>query len=1075
MAEPDEAAGRAAVAEPIAAGRSVARGEPDRRPESQPNRGSAGQPLGAIAAIPRATYRLQLNQHFTLRHATALVPYFAALGVSHLYCSPYVRARPGSSHGYDVVDHNSINPEIGTREDLDRFAAALRAHGMGHILDWVPNHVGIMGADNVWWMDVLENGQASLYAEFFDIDWENVDPALAGRVLVPVLGDYYGNVLERGELELRFEEAAGAFAVFYHEHRFPIDPRCYPLILERALANPELSALGEEERADFSSLIAAFGHLPARHDLAPGALEQRQRDKEAHKRRLMRLCGRAAGLPAAIAATVRELNGVPGDPSSFDALHQLLEAQAYRLAYWRVASDEINYRRFFDVNDLAALRLENEAVFDATHRLVIELIATGVVDGLRIDHPDGLYEPAQYFRRLQNRVAAARGAAEAQGAAAAQGSAAADGEPPPRDLPLYLVVEKITAEFEPLREDWMVHGATGYRFMNVVNGLNVDGSARARLDRIYRAFTGEHAPWAEIAHDAKRRIVATSLAAELNVIAGELERIARRLRRTRDFTQRSLTHALAEVIACFPVYRTYIAAGGASPEDRRYIDWALALARRRDTSTDAAVYAFIRSILLADDSPGPLIAAARRFAMRFQQVTAPVTAKGVEDTALYRFNRLVSLNEVGGEPERFGTGVRAFHADARQRALRWPHELLATSTHDTKRSEDVRARIDVLSEMPREWRAMLDRWAQMNRSRRKVVDDLPAPSPNDEYLLYQTLIGTFPLDIAQAPSAPATPAPAALDALQEYGERIRAYMVKAVREAKVRTSWANINAPYEDALEQFVRAILESRPGNLFLADLAQTVGRIARFGLLNSLSQTLCKLAAPGVPDIYQGAELWDFSLVDPDNRRPVDYETRRRLLAEMEESSAAGRSTAAYARSLVDSLPDGRAKLYLIARALRLRRADPDLFAHGSYTALRVSGARSGHLMGFLRQYRDRACIAIVPRLYARLLQSGPGGEPSRDARDDGQGALSAAPGASVGRPGANVEHAPDFGWPLGASVWRDTKIEIPRRSRLDGLVNVLDGAAVEVHDSAGRRTLVAAEILSSFPVALLTEPRP
>ncbi|HYK26197.1 MAG TPA: malto-oligosyltrehalose synthase, partial [Steroidobacteraceae bacterium] len=522
-------------------------------------------PEAAFGAIPRATYRLQLNRHLTLRDATALVPYFAELGISHLYCSPYMRARPGSTHGYDVVDHNSINPEIGTPEDLEAFVAALRAHGMGHILDWVPNHVGIMGADNLWWMDVLENGQSSLYAEFFDIEWENVDPALAGRVLVPVLGDYYGSVLERGELALRFEEAAGSFAVFYHEHRFPVDPRFYPLILERALASPELAALGEEARADFSSVTAAFGHLPDRGVLASAALEERQRDKEAHKRRLMRLCGRAAGLTAAIESAVRGLNGTPGDPASFDALHQLLEAQAYRLAYWRVASDEINYRRFFDVNDLAALRMENESVFDATHRLVLEQIAAGKVDGLRIDHPDGLYDPAQYFERLQSRVAAARRAA----------SPAADSA----GLPLYLVVEKITADFEPLRENWAVHGATGYRFVNVVNGLFVDGGARARFERIYQTFTGERTSWKDLAYEAKRRVVDTSLAAELNVLAGELSRIARSRRSTRDFTQPSLRQALAEVIAAFPVYRTYIAADGVAQEDRRYIDWALAVAR----------------------------------------------------------------------------------------------------------------------------------------------------------------------------------------------------------------------------------------------------------------------------------------------------------------------------------------------------------------------------------------------------------------------------------------------------------------------------------------------------------------
>jgi len=894
------------------------------------------------AAIPRATYRLQLNRHFTLRDATALVPYFAELGVSHLYCSPYMRARPGSTHGYDVVDHNSINPEIGTPEDLEAFVAALREHAMGHILDWVPNHVGIMGADNAWWMDVLENGQASLYAEFFDIDWENVDPALAGRVLVPVLGDYYGSVLERGELSLKFEESGGSFAVFYHEHRFPVDPACYPLILQRSLESAEFGGLDEEDRADFSSLVAAFGHLPDRRELAPAAREERERDKEAHKRRLMRLCARAAGLQAVIEGAVRALNGTAGDPASFDALHRLLESQAYRLAYWRVASDEINYRRFFDINDLAALRMENEAVFEATHRLVLELIAAGKVDGLRLDHPDGLYAPAQYFRRLQSRVAASRHVSLIGGRKA---------------LPLYLVVEKITADFEPLREDWAVHGATGYRFVNVVNGLFIDGAARTRLDRIYRSFTEERTSWDELAREAKQLVVDTSLAAELNVLAAELTRIARARRSTRDFTQRSLRQALAEVIACFPVYRTYIAADGVAQEDRRYIDWALALARRRDTSTDPAVYDFIRSILLTEDPAGP----ARRFTMRFQQVTAPVTAKGVEDTALYRFNRLVSLNEVGGE---------------------------------------------------------LDRWKQMNRSRRRDVDALPAPSPNDEYLLYQTLIGSLPLDFGARASAPDA---AHDEGLQSYIERVESYMVKAAREAKVRTSWANLNEAYEDAVRQFVRSALEPRPTNLFLADLAVTVERIARFGLLNSLSQTLCKLTAPGVPDIYQGTEVWDFSLVDPDNRRPVDYEARRRLLGEI---GAAPHASAA--REVTSTLTDGRAKLLLIRRALELRRANPDLFAYGAYLPLRVAGAHAANLLAFMRRRNGSVAIALAPRLYSRLD---------------------------------------------GTNGWGDTRVELPRRIRLSSITNVLDGTSVTTHEVGGRHVLAAAEMFSSFPVALLT----
>ena len=961
------------------------------------------------ARIPRATYRLQLNSGFTLRDATALVPYFARLGVSHLYCSPYVRARPGSSHGYDVVDHNSINPEIGTPEDLEQFVRALRAEGMGHILDWVPNHVGVMGADNSWWMDVLENGPASIYAQFFDIAWENVDPALAGRLLVPVLGDYYGNILERGELALRFEPEAGSFAIFYHEHRFPVDPREYPRILERALAQPLLAQLGEEDRADFSSLIAAFGHLPDRTSRAAAALEERNRDKEVHKRRLVRLCARAALLPEAIAAAIHDFNGSASDPASFDALHELLESQAYRLAYWRVASDEINYRRFFDINDLAALRMENETVFDATHRLVLELIAAGKVDGLRIDHPDGLYDPAQYFRRLQARVGQLPGT---------DGDAA--------HLPLYLVVEKITARFEPLRDDWPVHGATGYRFANVVSGVMVDHSGRARLDRIYRSFTGSALQWREVVHETKRLVEDTSLAAEVNVLASELRAIARAARSTRDFTQSSLRQALAEVIACFPVYRTYIAAS-VSAEDRKYIDWAVAQARRRKSATDTAVFDFVRTILLGE---GPaklpeIAAAARRFAMKFQQVTAPVTAKGIEDTALYRFDRLVSLNEVGGEPEHFGTSVREFHTDARYRARRWPHELLATSTHDTKRSEDVRSRINVLSELPGEWRRALERWSRINRPRRRMIDGEPAPSANDEYLLYQTLVGTFPLQGAAALAQGASAA--------DYAERLAAYMVKAVREAKVRSSWANVNGAYEEAVQGFTREVLEPRAGNVFLADLEALAQRIARIGLFSSLSQTLCKLTAPGVPDIYQGTELWDFSLVDPDNRRPVDYAHRGRLLRETSVPAQDCDARRALLGGLLDRLQDGRAKLFLIWRALQVRAALEPLFTRGGYLALRVRGAHASSIIAFMRHHAGQAAITIAPRLYARLLTEG--------------SAL-----------------------PLGAEVWGDTWIELPRAGQAGMLTNDLDGVGVPVREFAGRHGILAVDALASFPVALL-----
>ena len=947
--------------------------------------------------IPRATYRVQLNASFTFKDATAIIPYLATLGISHVYCSPYFRARAGSTHGYDVVDHNSFNPEIGDRSDFERFVAELRAHGMGHVLDIVPNHVGIMGSDNAWWMDVLENGQASVYADFFDIDWAPANPALADRVLVPVLGDAYGVVLERGELELRFERELGSFAVFYHENRFPLDPRTYPLILDRALAHTS--------SAELEQLRRSFSALPNRFEPTEEQIKARDRDKETHKRALVALCDSDHLIAQAVDAALRSFGGDTGEPASFDALHELLEVQAYRLAYWRVASDDINYRRFFDVNSLAGLRVENASVFEATHRLLLELVGAGKIDGLRVDHPDGLYDPAGYVTRLQKRVADVTSSTAA--------------------LPIYLVVEKITASFEHLPADWPVHGETGYHFANVVNRMLVDAATRTRMDRVYRGFVAEPIEWQSVAYECQHLVLRRLLASELNVVANRLTRIAQLDRRTRDFTFNSVRHALAEVIACFPVYRTYITDRVAENE-RRYIEWAVASAKRRGSATEAPVLDFVRAALLLELPASTERARVRMlaFARKFQQITAPITAKGVEDTALYRFNRLASLNEVGGEPDAYGASVRAFHADSQYRAKNWPHEMLATSTHDTKRSGDVRARINVLSEMTMLWRKAIERWSRINRTRKREVDGRPAPSPNDEYLLYQTLLGSWPVEELDE------------DGNAAYRERIEAYMVKAAREAKLRTSWASVNIEYEEALAQFIRATLERPEGNLFLSDFVAFQRRLVRFGLLNGLSQTLCKLTAPGVPDIYQGNELWDFSLVDPDNRRPVDYDRRRRMLAELQQKANA--TDPQWVRSLAESSCDGRSKLWLTWRVLQFRRACGELFRRGEYLPLRVTGEHASNLCAFARRREKELAIVIAPRLYLRLL----GGREQL---------------------------------PLGADVWENTTIELPRGYDIDGgaLRNVLDGSEV-LPGRVERPELLAADALLNFPVALLHQLR-
>jgi (1->4)-alpha-D-glucan 1-alpha-D-glucosylmutase len=944
--------------------------------------------VNAGLRIPRATYRVQLHRGFTFRDATALVPYLAALGVSHLYCSPYLRARSGSSHGYDIVDHGALNPEIGSREDFDALAAALSAHGMGQIMDVVPNHMGVLGADNAWWLDVLENGRASAYAGYFDIDWQSPNAHLVNRVLVPVLGDHYGAVLRRGELVLDFDAGAGTFCIRYHEHLFPLGPRSYAPILERAAAGTPDKVLGVRLQA----LAGAFEALPRRDDVSDENTVRRRIGQDLCKRQLADLCAEMPQARTCISDTVASCNG--GTDRDDSLLHDLLERQAYRLAYWRVASDEINYRRFFDINDLAALRMEQEAVFDATHALVFDLVAAGQVHGLRIDHPDGLFDPAAYFGRLQERYRKAGDSGES----------------------LYVVAEKIVAPFENLPETWAVAGTTGYRFANVVNGLFVDGSAEKRLTRVYESFVGDDTSFGQVAHRCRHLVLRTALASELTVLAGQLHRIAQADRMTRDYTLNTLRRALAEVIATFPVYRSYVA-DGASSEDRRYIEWAIAQAARRAREADPDIFGFVRRVLLREAPAAQGIAPeSARFVRQFQQLTAPVAAKGVEDTAFYIYNRLVSLNDVGSDPSEFGYGVSAFHGASADRAARWPHTLLATSTHDNKRSEDVRTRIDVLSESPAAWRILLRKWSRMNRGRKRRLDGTPAPGRNDEYLLYQTLLGSFPLGATGSE-------------LDDYRGRIGTYMRKAVREAKVESSWVNPNAEYEAALLAFVDALLAESPHNLFLADLRTTAEAIAWPGMLNSLSMVLVKFTSPGVPDLYQGNETWDHSLVDPDNRRPVDYERRRRLLAEVEAAAHEGTEAV---RALFVDLDDGRAKLYLTWRLLQHRRADPQLFRDGSYVPLQAEGARAAHVVAYARRNGDRALVTIAGRLFATL---------------------------GVRRPDL----------PCGA-VWEDTRIAVPFLEEGETLTNLLGGERCTVRGGV----LQLSEALAHLPGAVLVRDR-
>jgi (1->4)-alpha-D-glucan 1-alpha-D-glucosylmutase len=997
------------------------------------------QDRALLPRVPVATYRLQFSRAFTFSAARQMVPYLEALGVGDVYASSYLAARPGSLHGYDIADHNRLNPEIGTEEDYQRFVAALQDRGMGQILDVIPNHMGIAASCNPWWNDVLENGPSSAYAEFFDIDWDPVKRQLANKVLLPILGDQYGRVLENQELILEY--ADGTFSLRYHETRLPIAPRSATQILGHRL-EALTATLGEADPhlQEYQSIITALTNLPPRTETAPDRVRERMREKEVIRRRLARLVEACGAVRASIEETVRIFNGKRGDPRSFDPLDRLLDDQSYRLADWRVAAEEINYRRFFDINELAAIRMENPAVFRETHRLILQLVAEGKVTGLRLDHPDGLSDPPRYFHALQRerfaQVACTRlprGKAmtssdreAAVGQAGEQYDAACHEDPAQRGCrPLYLLAEKILARGERLPAHWAIHGTTGYEFLNLVGGLFVDSSNEKAMTAAYTAFTGQRTTFADLVYESKQLILRVSMSSELNVLGHALSRLAERDRHSRDFTLNSLTHALREVIACFPVYRTYI--DGQGPEvalqDRACVEVAVAFAKRRNPATNVSVFDFVRDVLLLrypENADEAYREAQLAFVQKFQQVTAPVTAKGVEDTACYRYNRLVSLNEVGGEPDRFGISVEEFHRQCLSRQEKWPDGLSATSTHDTKRSEDVPARIHVLSEIPREWRAAVGRWHRWNRRHASQVDGRPAPDRNDEYLLYQTLVGAWPLGAMGQEEVAA------------FTARIQQYMLKATKEAKVNTSWINPNEAYDEALRTFVARILGPGSGNRFLPDFTAFQAFVARLGMVNSLAQTLVKITAPGVPDFYQGTEVWDFSLVDPDNRRPVDFAVRAALLDGLRERITAG-GVEELARELVEHWPDGRIKLYTIHRALTCRRRFPELFRSGAHVPLAVVGQHGAHACAFARRDQTGAVVTVVPRLTARLTDNG-------------------------------ARH------PLGHDLWGTTWVALPPELPGGPYLNLFTGTEVGTALSDAGRALAVGEILADFPVALL-----
>ena len=990
-----------------------------------------------IFRIPIATYRVQLNKQFPFANTQALVPYLHRLGITDLYTSPFLKAQPGSLHGYDVTDHTALNPEIGSDEDLAALSAELKRHEIGLMIDVVPNHMGIDDESNRWWWDVLENGPSSPYAKFFDIDWAPPKEDLANKVLLPILGDQYGKVLENGEIHLLYE--AGAFFITYYERRFPGDPRSSIAILEpacerlRALLDAE-----DPQLIELESIITSLQVLPSRLETDPERVRVRLREKEVAKRRLGDLTEASATVRQAVEHTVTAMNGRRGDPHSFDQLEALLAHQAYRLSYWRVATDEINYRRFFDINQLAAIRVEEPEVFGAVHAIVFRLLGTGQVTGLRIDHPDGLFDPVQYFLDLQSAClhvlpTAASDVQEFSG--------------DPTDRPYYLVVEKILVRDERLRPDWMVHGTTGYDFLNQVNGLFIDAAGEAQFQSLYARLTGQPLRFGDIAYQSKKLILDSTMSSELHMLARRLDRISEQHRWSRDFTLFSLQEALAEVIACFPVYRTYIRAAKnmVGDEDRHHILAALRTAKRRNPAMSESIFDFIASVLLLQDPEGISVTdrdERREFVMRFQQITGPVMAKGIEDTAFYRVYPLASLNEVGGNPERFGIAVDTFHRHNAERLANWPQALLTTATHDTKRGEDVRARLNVLSEIPREWEWALQRWRSMNRDKKVEVDGADVPDANEEYLLYQTLVGAWPLEAMDE------------EAHQTFVERIERYMEKALKEAKLHTSWISPNEAYDQGVKQFVRAILRSHADNRFVADLLRFETRIAPAGMWNSLAQTLLKITSPGVPDFYQGTELWDLGLVDPDNRRPVDFAQRVLMLDELQHLESKG--LVSLGRDLVARPQDGRLKLYVIFKALNARRAQPNLFMQGAYLPLTASGARQDHVVAFARHFDNHWALVAIPRL---LMTLSPTAKPLEWLRVK-----------IVHFPRLAMKLSPSAKPPLGKRLWKETLLRLPAGAP-SAWHNVFTGEELVVSDRDGTgRGLFVHEAFRRLPVALL-----
>jgi (1->4)-alpha-D-glucan 1-alpha-D-glucosylmutase len=940
-----------------------------------------------------ATYRLQFNKDFTFQDATKLLDYLSALGITHLYASPILRSRPGSTHGYDVIDPTRLNPELGTEADFFSLQTELRNRGMGLVLDIVPNHMSASN-ENTWWMDVLEYGTESAYASYFDIDWHPPSRTLESKILLPVLGRPFAEVLEAGEFKLEF--VGGRLFVQYFESLFPLAPRTYARILGRNIEKLR-EKMGEQTTAfqEYSGIVAAFSALPSPATVKPGEAGEKRLRFEALRERLRQVVSDNPHVENFLRERLHEFAGQANDPASFSPMERLLTEQFYVLSYWQNVNEEINYRRFFTITDLVGMRVEDPLVFDATHGLLTRLAGQAPVDGLRIDHIDGLRDPLAYLNRLREQL----------------------GHDPSGDASreVSIFVEKILARTEHLPREWPASGTTGYDFANALNSVFVDPKGAKCIEDVYDRFVGKKLAYADLLYQKKKLVMSTLLGVEMRSLAHQLTLLADKDRYARDLSRNDLTQALFEATAHVPVYRTYTRNLEVSRDDAKVIEQAIDDARTRKFYLQPAYFDFVRDVLLVKNRPHLLPdqrEARLNFVMRWQQFTGPLMAKAFEDTFLYVYNPLISLNEVGGDPRPTAALANNFSRFIADRRKHWPNSMNATTTHDTKRAEDVRARINVLSEVPEQWRERVERWSKLNAKNKTLVDGQQVPDRNEEIFLYQTLLGVWPTHRHEDAS---------------LVERLQAYAVKATREAMVHTRWTLPNTAHENALKRFVASILKPAKTNAFLQDFVEFQQSIAHRGMVNGLSQSLIKIISPGIPDFYQGSELWDLRLVDPDNRQPVDFAKRSSMLTQLQQHA---KPDAAFVSELAQHWEDGRIKLYAIWKALNFRREQPELFSAGDFLDLKVTGPYPEQVVTFLRHHKREWALFVAPRWLPRSSEAGSDREPGL--------------------------------------LWQERRILLPDAAP-QVWKHIFTGEKISLSDVA-QKSLAVSDVLLHFPVALL-----